>query len=419
MKIYKDLGEGMIIHNLKESDINSLIDLVKRVFPDINVSPTVRRLINYYPMFSLKDSIMVFDTNSNKVIAYLCLIRGIFVFNGIEIPFGQMEIVGTDPDFQHRGLIRELNLVYEELSSEYNLPILIIHGIPYFYRQFKYEFALPSESFLPIALEIIPPLKNGEIEPLTIEKVKNKKFFENYLSCRTKRNSFLDLYRKVDTDHWEYISHGKLGEVGGIDLYIIKKEDHYVGCFYLEEFFKKIQIRELWLESVHYAPSVLRFVMKIARSFNLPLCVSRPAQESLVPYFEHITEAKFPTPYAFYVRIPSIKKFLILIKPVLEARLAASEFKQITDLITLSCYTEGFTLNFEHGKLKEVEQLKKNELGESHIRIPPLIVYQLLLGYRTLNELEEIYPDVSVNALYKSLIQTLFPKVKASITPSL
>jgi len=409
----------MIIRNLKESDINSLLDLMKKVFPDIDVSSTAHRLINYYPMFSLRDSIIVFDTIKNNVLAYLCLIRGVFVFNRIEIPFGQMEMVGTNPNFRHRGLIRELNHIYEELASEYNLPILIIHGIPYFYRQFKYEFALPSESSLVIALELIPPLKNGEFEPVTIEKVNDRNLFESFLSCREKRNSFLDLYRKVDIEHWDYIYHGKLGEAGGMDLYLLKKDGEFVGCFYLEVFFKTIQIRELWLESVHYIPSILRFVMNIARSFNFPLCVSRPAQESLVPYFERITETKFPIPYAFYVKIPSIKQLLILITPVLETRLAASEFKEITDSITLSCYTEGFTLNFENGKLKEVEQLKKNELGESHIRIPPLIVYQLLLGYRTLNELEEIYPDVSVNALYKSFIQILFPKIKTSITPSL
>ncbi|MFX1418759.1 MAG: GNAT family N-acetyltransferase [Promethearchaeota archaeon] len=419
MKVYKDLGKGMIIRDLQESDINILLDLVKRVFPDIVVSPVVHRLLSYYPKFSLSDNLIVFDTNNDKIVAYLCLLRGIFVFNGIEVPFGQMEIVGTDPEYRYRGLIRELNLIYEKLALEYNLPILIIHGIPYFYRQFNYEFALPSESSLVISLELIPPLKNGEIELVTIEKVNNKNSFENYLSFRAMRNSFLDLYRKIDLVHWEYISHGKLGEVGGMELYLIKKKNEFVGCFYIEEFFNNIQIRELYLKSVQYIPSVLRFVVNIARNFNFPLSISRPAQESLVPYFEHITESRFPQPYAYYVRVPSIKKFLMLIKPVLEARLAASEYKDISDSIRISSYIEGFTLNFKHGKFVNIEILKRNELKESHIRIPPLVIYQLLLGYRSVDELEELYPDVSVNALYKSLIQTIFPKIKTSITPSL
>lgn len=418
MKVYKDLGKGMIIRDLQESDINSLIGLVKRVFLDEEVSPVVHRLLNYYPRFSLKDNLVVFDKNNDKIVAYLCLIRSKFVFNGIEIPFGQMEIVGTDPDYRHRGLIRKLNLVYEKLASEYAIPILIILGIPNFYRQFKYEFALPSESSLVIALEIIPSLKNGEIEPVIIEKV-NQNSFEDYLSCRAKRNSFLDLYRDIKSEHWEYISRGKLGEVGGIVLYLIKKENEFVGSFYVEEFFKTIQIRELWLKSVHYIPTVLRFVMKIAKSFNFPLCVSRPTQESLVPYFEQITGSKFPKPYAFYVKIPSIKEFLMVIKTVLEARLAASEFKGITDSIRINCFIKGFVLNFKHGELIDITELKRTELKEMHISIPPLIIYQLLLGYRTLDELEDIYPDVSVNALYKFLIQILFPKIKASITPSL
>ncbi|MFX0036782.1 MAG: GNAT family N-acetyltransferase [Candidatus Hermodarchaeota archaeon] len=419
MKIYKILSNGIIIRNLQESDVKSLIDLVDKVFVDVLVSPTVQRLLKYYPKFSLQDNLIVFDTNKNKIIAFLCLLRGIFILNGIKIPFGQMEIVATDPDYRYRGFIRELNLVYEKLASEYNLPLLIIHGIPYFYRQFNYEFALSSESSLTISLEIIPTLNNNEVEPVIIKKINNINDFENFLSCRAKRNLFLDLYRVVEKEHWEYISHGKLGEVGGMELYLIKKNEKIIGSFYLEIFFNTIQIRELWLKSVHYMPSVLRFVKSIVRDFNIPLGVSRPAQESLIPYLEQITESRFPKPYAYYVRIPSIMNFLILIKPLLEIRLAASEFKELSESITISCYTEGYVLNFKDGQLIDIKELKLIPREESHIRIPPLIIYQLLLGYRTIDELENVYPDVFVNAFYRALTQILFPKVKASITPSL
>ncbi|MFW9828687.1 MAG: GNAT family N-acetyltransferase [Candidatus Thorarchaeota archaeon] len=419
MKIYKKLSNGIIIRNLQKTDVKSLIDLVDKVFVDILVSPTVQRLLKYYPNFSLHDNLIVFDTNQNKVIAYLCLIRGIFILNGIKIPFGQMEIVATDPDHRHKGFIRELNLVYEKLASDYNLPLLIIHGIPYFYRQFNYEFAIPSESSITISLEIIPTLKNDELEPVTIEKINNINDFENFLSCRMKRNKFLDLYRLVEKEHWEYIYHGRLGEAGGMELYLIKKKEEITGSFYLEIFFNRVQIRELWLKSVHYWPLFLRFIKNIARDLNLPLCISRPAQESPVPYLEQITESRFPKPYAYYVKIPSIMNFLLLIKPLLEVRLANSEFKELSESITISCYVESYLLNFKCGKLIDIKELKYVPIGETHIRIPPLIIYQLLLGYRTIDELEHIYPDVFVNAFFRALAQTLFPKVKASITPSL
>jgi len=40
---------------------------------------------------------------------------------------------------------------------------------------------------------------------------------------------------------------------------------------------------------------------------------------------------------------------------------------------------------------------------------------QLLLGYRSLEELESIYPDFIVRPSYKELIDTLFPKLPSYV----
>ena len=187
----KDLGNGIIIRCLQESDLDLLYKFVTKVFGQ-EVTPTVKRLLEFYPNFSFSDNFIVFDSNRKKILAYLCLLRSSCVFCGIKIPFGQMEIVGTDPDYRHRRFIFHLNKIFEKRATEYDLPFLIIEGIPYFYRQFGYEYAIPLRDSMIISPEIIPSLKEGEDEPWTIVRV-TEKLFQEYLNCRAKRNALLDL----------------------------------------------------------------------------------------------------------------------------------------------------------------------------------------------------------------------------------
>ena len=151
-----------------------------------------------------------------------------------------------------------------------NLPFLIIEGIPYFYRQFGYEFAIPLRDSLIISMDVIPSLKNGESEPFRIVRV-TKDLFQEYLNLRAKRNALLDLYRKIDHQNWQYISQGKLGEVGAMELYLIKHRENIIGSFYIDVLFEKLEIKELWVESEDCIPTILRHCVKIARSKNIPL----------------------------------------------------------------------------------------------------------------------------------------------------
>jgi predicted N-acetyltransferase YhbS len=415
--MHKNLGDGIIVRCLQESDVENLLEFVKKVFGH-DVSPTVRRLLDHFPNFSYSDNFVVFDTNLNKILAYLCLLRFSCVFCGIEIPFGQMEIVGTDPEYRHRRFISKLNKVFEKRAAEYNLPFLIIAGIPYFYRQFGYEYAIPLRDSLTISNDVIPSLKKGEPESFSIIRV-TKDLFQEYLNLREKRNALFDLYRKVELKNWQYLSQGKLGEVGAKELYLIKNNEKVIGSFYIDVLFEKLEIKELWLESVNCIPTILRFCSIIAREKDIPLGVVPPVQNSLISYFERLVGLKFPRPYACYVKVPSVSKFLEIIKPVLKMRLLGSEFSSLTKSLRLSFYREGFEMVFQNGELVKIKHLTIKELEDMHINIPPLVNFQLLLGYRTVEELENIYPDVTVKDEFKPVIKILFPKVKASFTPTL
>lgn len=416
--VQRDLGHGLLLRCAREADIESILEHVGTVH-GADVVPTVRRIIGHFPDFPINDNFIVVDTERRLTVANLCLLRKRCVFGGIEFPYGQMEFVGTHPDYRGGGLIRQLNEAFEEKVVEYRLPFVVIAGIPYFYRQFGYEYAVPLEGgrgLLVIPTEVIPSLTNGDPEPVTVEKVKEAQF-RTYLECRSKRNSYLDLYRDLDRRDWSYLTGGTLGEAGAIEMYLVEQNGRAVGSFFLYSGWGRLQICELWLEDVHMLYSVLRFAKKSAQTRGQPLAFELPTSPALKSVLEGLAGSKFPRSYAWYVRIPFIKRFLETIKHVLEQRIVASEFGMLSDTFRLGWHRQEVAIVFDQGMIVKVEELREDELTKSHVHIPPLVINQLLLGYRTLDGLIETYPDAHADPSRKRLAQVLFPEIRANLTP--
>src|ERR1041384_6111836 len=77
-------------------------------------------------------------------------------------------MVGTDDSYRNRGLIRALfEMVHERSEAEGDL-VQGITGIPYFYRQFGYEFALDLEGGRRAPVSLIPKAKEGELEAFAL-----------------------------------------------------------------------------------------------------------------------------------------------------------------------------------------------------------------------------------------------------------
>lgn len=57
--------------------------------------------------------------------------------------------------------------------------------------------------------------------------------------------------------------------------------------------------------------------------------------------------------------------------------------------------------------------------NQGEIRIPPLLLAQLILGYRSIKELKAIYPDVSVWGEGQYLVDVLVPQVGSVYLPNL
>ncbi|MDO8123827.1 MAG: hypothetical protein Q6364_05550, partial [Candidatus Hermodarchaeota archaeon] len=142
-----------------------------------------------------------------------------------------------------------------------------------------------------------------------------------------------------------------------------------------------------------------------------------PSRPAIQPVLEGLSQSKFTRPYAWYVRIPSVKHFMETITPVLENRLAHSDFTQLSDSLRINWFRAGIELVFKNGKIKKITYIKREEIKDMHVAVPFPVIYQLLMGYKTIDELYQIYPDAGAQSVKLQLVRVLFPKIRAQLTP--
>jgi N-acetylglutamate synthase-like GNAT family acetyltransferase len=413
----QNLADNLVLRCALKSDIKAILDHVVIVHGK-EIVPMTRRMLKAHPDFPIEDNFIVEDTSTGKVVAYVCLMRSTCVLEGVSFPVGHMEIVGTLPEYRNQGLIRKLNDVFNQRVEEYKLPLVVIIGIAYYYRKYGYEYAIPNGGVLTVAKDLVPSLDSGEKELVIIKKVRSSTI-SDYLKCRKKENSYLNFYRDLNVEEMKYFGKGKLGEELARIFYLVKQGNNYVGCFSLTVAWKSLEIQGLWVEDLSVIPSILRYAKKVAIDKELPLRINKPSNPAITSYLERNLRSKFRRPYAWYVKIPSIPQFLMTIKPVLNKRLAKSDFHKFNETLRLSCYNEGYELSFNKGKLIKVKRINQQGIKNMHVALPPMVVYQLLMGYRSFEELERIYPDVNGRPFHIPLVNVLFPKIRAMISPEL
>ncbi len=150
------------------------------------------------------------------------------------------------------------------------------------------------------------------------------------------------------------------------------------------------------------------------RSFSFRLGVKHLAYDVLGKELTYEPQL----PYAWYVRVPDLPKFIKHIAPALEARLANSALAGYSGTLTLNFYRGGLQLDFAKGKLTGAENWHMPPWHSgADAGFPPLVFLQLLFGRRSLEELQYAFPDVEAKNEVELLLRTLFPASPSWVFP--
>lgn len=127
----------------------------------------------YNPAVGPSDFTVVEDVSTAKIVSSICLISQTWHIGGIDTQMGMPELVGTHPDFRRRGLVRRQFELMHQWSTDRGQLFNTIMGIPNYYRQFSYEYAIDAYGGSTTSCDLLRQvsLKKDERFPFTVRDV--------------------------------------------------------------------------------------------------------------------------------------------------------------------------------------------------------------------------------------------------------
>ena len=372
----------------------------------------VRNLFIHHPNTRGEDLIFVEDEQSDQVVSSLCLIPWTWRCEGVEIPAGEMGIVGTLEAYRRRGLIRAQVAYFKRRLRERGCLLSQIQGIPYYYRQFGYEYALPLEGGLRLEMRQIPKPPDT---PFAF-RLATSQDLPTLMRLYDEAAQELAIHACRDEPTWRYLLTHTSGTEMEREIWIVqdakKRAVGYV-CVPQHHFGQELVASEVSCLGFEPALAVLDHLKALTVEREMPgIRLNLPANCTLMRLARSLDAHDLGT-YGWQIHVPDLAALLRALSPVLERRVAESPFAGLTREVRLNLYRETLALRFEEGRLTEVANLGFADGGDA--RFPPLQFIPLVLGYRTAEELSAAYPDVSVGPPWRLLIDTLFPTVTSFI----
>ena len=439
----RDLGDGLILRQATAEDTEAAAEFQSQVHLPHSLSESfriwTRDLMNgALPGTQPNHFTLVEKKSSGAIVSMLNLIPQTWSYGGIEVGVGRIELVSTHPDYRRRGLVRIQMEAVHEMSARRGDTVQVISGIPWYYRQFGYEFALDFEVGYSYPMST-PPATQGPVpNPYRIRPATEKDIpFIARLNDEAMSRYLVSCVRNEEL--WRYELSGKSKNTfGEVEICVVGSATdermgflvHGRGPWQGDPSVILYELRggASWGE---ITPSVVRYLGRLGQDYAAKEKGSAIRSVAFELGFEHpvyqVLEGKSPSRKrvrAWYVRVADITAFLRHVTSVLERRITESAATTgHTGKLTLGFVDYGVGLSFEQGRLAHVERLAnpRNDdtwlsSGACDALFPELIFLQLLFGFRSIDELEHAFPDCVVGSPEtRELLALLFPKLPSHV----
>jgi predicted acetyltransferase len=404
------MKEFAVQHLETNDDVEQFLELMRKVFGQEGVDVFVKKLIDYHPTMTLNDFFVV--KHHEKIVTGLNLIPLEWSIGGVPLKVAEMGCVATLREYRHHGLQKKLVKEFDRQVVEQEYDLCAIEGIPYFYRQFGYEYALPLDEQTRIRFEQIPDYQNQLIiRPFIEEDVPIA------MQLLSQSQSRFYVHSVRNEQFWKMQQETGFVAADKFDAYSIEDSGQTVAYIRI---IKKPNTKELILAEASDANSqvnkgILKFLKEVAKQNGLDTLVSR------LNHYDSLTEQLLAfgaveqiPPYAWQIRIVDYARIFEKMKPLFERRLSEScVYAQLTQTLNFNFYRFTVEVDISSGKITRIQKI--DECEDRSMRFNPLVFTKLLLGYRNREELEAMYPDVIVRPSHKQLVDVLFPKLPSYI----
>lgn len=330
--------------------------------------------------------------------------------DGLEFTAAQIEYVATDPAYQRRGLVASQLAWHHQRCDEDGIPLQLIGGIPYFYRRFGYGYGLEA----PTLFLFDPDRVAAHRTPgtLRVRAACASDVAEVTALEQQRPTSGLRVVRDEPT--WRRdIAMCEASEWG--HLLLVENDDAVLGWVRLLDLPK--EKRTFLFPSVARTPeAVTELVWETLRRSGDHLVVGFDSPASVFGKQLRALGDSFEYGLGYYARIPDPLRFLELLRPVLSARLAASDLADSSGTLEISLYSRGLAIDYDRGTIGEIRSIPgvEDPIDDNGIGVAPDWFPALVLGRWGATELARRIDDVIV-ARDRRLMDALFPRQMSDV----
>ena len=407
----QSLGDGLTLRSVRDERDAQRYVAFFRQYHTHRAARTAEELLHHHPATSLDGFLFVEHGRTGELVATTGLIPWHCRYEEATLDVAQLEMVVARPEYRRRGLIRAQIQRFHQMVLERGFHLSLIEGIPYYYRQFGYTYAIDHRGYDSLPVWCIPDVPTGlagryALRPATPEDA--PLLTELYREAMAP----LQFAARRDEGYWRFLLERAQYPVRLVER---RPNGYAVGYVVTAPLGDQGGLRVLE-SAVAEREAGLALLAALKGESAGEIQLGWPESGTLVQIGRSLGGAPLPA-YQWLLRIPDVPRLLAAIGPCLERRLAASPCARLTADIRLNLYREAFSLRFQAGKLAGAEPLGfvDSSMGADggDLCIPPEAFVRLVTGYRRLGELYDSWPDIVVKPAVRQVIEVLFPRMSS------
>lgn len=407
----EDLGGGFVLRSVRdERDIERYVALHFDLFHTTDCV-TIDRLLRYHPEVTYRDFLMVEDTVAGRIASTTCIVPWRFRYDEVELCAAQVEVVATHPDYRRRGLLRAQMHRIHRVLLERGVHLSAIGGIPNYYRQFGYTYAIDQLRPVLVPAHAIPRAPSGDGERIRLREAAvddARRLAQLYARAMAP----VALHDQRSEEFWRYLLRWCR-----LPLQIVEDSDTGAAVGYVSAGppgrAGVAHVGESAIFSTDIAFAVLR---RLSSPSTTAVAVGGPKTGLLRQVATTLAPAPARHPQ-WLLRIGDLAGFLRQIGPVLERRLARSAFAGLSCDVRLNTFREAVDLRFQAGKLVGVDRAgfvdASLRADGGPLQFPADALVRLALGYRSVDQLLDAWPDIVIAPELRMLPEVLFPAMSS------
>jgi len=401
------LDNNLILRTIRDDADRERFAALSTIYNNPSEGATCACLLHHHPEATTDDYWLVEDPATGEVVSTTCLIPWTCHFAGLDLCVAQLEMVLTRPDYRGRGLVRLQMDNFQKAVKERGYDLSIIWGIPYYYRQYGYAYAVDGDVRESLPAWKIPSASAGSAIPLNLRKAQIADI-PRLVAAYGEITAPLDFYTRRTPTYWRFLIEAAQHPVQIVEN---PQTGEILGYVTLQRGPESVTILESGLNHAEAALSLLQML----KFEGMPqILIAWPASTPLAQLARSLGSQTVPGGQ-WLLRFPDVAQFFTKIGSVLESRLAASAWRGITCELTINLFRWAYRLRFEGGKLAGVDSLGfvDSSMGADggDLQIPPDAFVRLASGFRGLGDLFDAWPDILVKPAARPLVDALFPQM--------